>query len=73
MMSRHLLHLPVVDGAKGELVLIGVEEGQAKLVAVGQDHLTVSSSHHVQIMISEYVFQLKSKPSNIEAALDPSI
>ena len=73
MMSRHLLHLPVVEGAKGELVLIGVEEGQAKLVAVGQDHLTVPSSHHFQMMTLKYCFQLKSKPSNIEAALDPSI
>ena len=40
-MSRHLLHLPVVERVKGEFVLIGVEEGQAKLVAVGQNHLTV--------------------------------
>ena len=27
-------------------MLVGVEEGQAKLVAVGQNHLMVSLSHH---------------------------
>ena len=64
---RHLLHLATVEGLKGELVLIGVEERQTKLVAVGQNHLTVSLSHLFQMTLK------RSKPSNIEAALDPSI
>ena len=41
--TTHLLHLPVVEGVNMELVLITVEEGQAKLVAVRQNHLTTVS------------------------------
>ena len=39
---NHLLHLSVVEGVEGELVLICVDEGQAHLVAVSQDHLQAS-------------------------------
>ena len=74
MMSRHLLYLPVVEGLNMELVLIGVEERQAKLVAVRQNNLIVSfTTNHVKIMTLRVFFHVKLKPSNIEAALDPSI
>ena len=42
ILNNHLLYFPVVEGVKEELVLIGVEERQVKLVAVRQNHLTVS-------------------------------